>query len=131
MQGFGNQKFLDPDMNSVGTVTTSANSVSRYITFSVDKAALGGTPGSGWGFTVTLTGQDGTHGTDQTRAFTSTPTGYTFGVCATSDGSPLCSADPNTVPKVLDTITPDGVAQSDELDYVAHNPVTLQDVVIP
>lgn len=131
VQGFGNQKFLDPSGTSVGAVTTGANSISRYTTFSVDKAALGGTPGSGWGFTVTLTGQDGTHGVDQTRAFTSTPSGYTFGVCATADAGAACSADPNAVPKVLDTIVPDGVSQADELDYTAHSPVVLQAVRIP
>jgi GH15 family glucan-1,4-alpha-glucosidase len=134
VQGFGNQKFVGPTGASVGVVTSSANSISRYITFTVDKTALGGTPGSGWGFTVALTGQDGTHGTDQTRAFSSTPTGYTFGVCATNDGSALCNADPNTVPKVMDTITPPGVNQSGELDYTKHNvvlQVVLQDVTIP
>jgi glucoamylase len=130
-QGFPGSKFVDSSGNSVGAVTVSANSISRYITFSVDKAALGGTPTTKWGFTVALTGQDGTHGTDQTRAFTATPSGFTFGVCATSDSTPRCAVDPNAVPKVMDTITPAGVAQSDELDYTAHNPVTLQDITIP
>jgi glucan 1,4-alpha-glucosidase len=131
VQGFGNQKFVGPDGGSVGAVASSADSASRYITFSVDKAALGGTPGSGWGFTVTLTGQDGTHGTDQTRAFTGTPGGYTFGVCATNDGSPRCTADPGTVPKVMDTLTPAGVSQADELDYTRHAPVALAAVSLP
>jgi hypothetical protein len=31
----------------------------------------------------------------------------------------------------MDTITPTGVSQSNELDYTLHNPVTLQDIVIP
>jgi len=44
---------------------------------------------------------------------------------------PHCTADPNTVPKALDAITPAGVDQSDELDYTLHNPVTLQAVAIP
>lgn len=130
VQGFGNDKFIDPTGASLGPVTVSANSISRYTTFSVAKAALGGTPSHGWGFTVTLTGQDGTHGVDQTRAFTSTPGDYSFGVCATNDGTPLCTADPNTVPKVMDLLTPPGVSQSDELDYTKH-PVLLQDVTIP
>jgi glucoamylase len=130
-QGFPGSKFIDSSGTSAGTVTVAANSISRYITFSVDKAALGGTPTSKWGFTVALTGQDGTHGVDQTRAFTATPSGFTFGVCATSDATPLCAADPNTVPKVMDTITPTGVAQSDELDYTKHSPVVLQDITIP
>jgi hypothetical protein len=35
------------------------------------------------------------------------------------------------VPKAVDVITPVGVDQSNELDYILHNPVTLQDVTIP
>jgi glucoamylase len=35
------------------------------------------------------------------------------------------------VPKVLDTITPVGVLQSDELDYTVHNPVVLSGVTVP
>ncbi len=131
VQGFGNQRFVDAGGSSVGAVTSTANSVSRYVTFVVDKAALGGTPGAGWGFTVTLTGQDGTHGVDQTRAFTSTPGGYSFGVCATNDGSALCTTDPNSVPKVMDLFTPTGVDQADELDYVTHQPVVLTAGVVP
>jgi len=80
VQGFG-QRFIDASGATPGTITISANQISRYITFSVTKAALGGTPASGWGFTVTLTGQDG-FSSDQARAFTSTPGAYSFGVCA-------------------------------------------------
>ena len=112
-----------------GTVTVSANAVSRYITFSVDKAALGGTPASGWGFTVTLTGQDG-YSSDQARTFTPTPGGYNFGVCAVASATPLCSVDPNSVPKVLDALVPSGVSQATELDYTA-GPVKLAAVVVP
>ena len=130
-QGFGNNRFVDTTGTSAGTVTVAANSVSRYITFSVDKTALGGTPTSGWGFGVAITGQDGTHGFDQTRAFTSTPGQYSFGVCVAASATPFCTADPNAVPKVLDTITPSGVNQSTELDYPASSPVTLQALVIP
>jgi len=131
VQGFGNQRFVDPADSNVGTVTSAANFITRYITFSVDKTALGGTPGTGWGFTVTLTGQDGTHGTDQTRAFTATPGGYTFGVCTNNDGTAPCTADPNAVPKTMDVLTPAGVTQADELNYITHNPVVLRDVTIP
>ncbi len=130
VQGFG-QRFVDAGGTTVGTVTIKANQISRYITFTVDKSALGGTPGSGWSFAVTLTGQDGTHGSDQTRAFTATPGGYTFGVCATASTDPHCTADPNSVPKVMDTIPPAGVAQSDELDYTKHNPVVVQALTVP
>jgi carbohydrate-binding DOMON domain-containing protein len=128
VQGFG-QAFVDPTNTTQGTVTISANSISRWTTFSVDKTALGGTPGSGWAFTVTLTGQDG-FSSDLARAFASTPQPYNFGVCATALATPLCTADPSTVPKVMDTITPAGVLQSTELDYTA-GPVVLQGVSIP
>lgn len=131
VNGFTAGTFASASGASLGTVTSSANSVTRYITFSVDKAALGGTPGAGWAFTVALTGQDGTHGVDQTRAFSATPGAYSFGVCA--DGaaaSALCSADPGSVPKVLDALTPAGVSQSDELDYTA-GAVVLQGVPLP
>lgn len=130
-QGFTGSKIVDASGASTGTVTVSANQVSRYTTFSVTKTALGGTPASGWAFAVTLTGQDGTHGVDQTRAFTSTPGAYSFGECAVGGSGPLCTADPNTVPKVMDTITPSGVTQADELNYGVHNPVVVHGVVVP
>jgi glucan 1,4-alpha-glucosidase len=129
VQGFG-QRYIDAHSNTVGTVSISANAISRFITFSVPTSSLGGQPGAGWGFTVTLTGQDGFQ-PDQARAFTSTPGPYTFGVCAAPSNDPHCTVDPNTVPKVMDTITPPGVNQSNELDYTLHTPVTLQDIVIP
>jgi glucoamylase len=127
VQGFGNNLFENASGTSAGTVTVSANQVSRYITFSVDKTALGGEPVAGWAFAVTLTGQDGTHGTDQTRAFAATPQPYAFGVCAAGDTDAPCQADPNTVPKVMDVLTPAGVSQAIELDY-ASGPVVLQAV---
>lgn len=105
----------------------SANQVSRYITFSVDKVALGGTPGTGWAFTVALAGQDGTHGVDQTRGFASTPQAYEFGVCAVGGSAPICSADPNSEPKVMDALTPSGVSQATEL---AGTPVALQGLTL-
>ncbi len=128
VQGFG-QRFIDAHGTTLGTITISANAISRYITFSVPISELGGTPGSGWGFTVVLTGQDG-FSPDQARSFAPTPQAYQFGVCATSSTDPHCTVDPNTVPKAMDVLTPSGVAQSVELDYTL-GPVTLQDVVIP
>ena len=70
VQGFG-QRYIDAHSNTVGTVAISANAISRFITFSVPTSSLG-TPGSGWGFTVVLTGQDG-FSPDQARSFASTP----------------------------------------------------------
>ncbi len=128
VQGFGS-RYVDAQGNTLGTITASANSISRYITFSVPKSIIG-QPGSGWGFTVTLTGQDG-FSPDNARAFTATPGPYTFGVCATASSDPHCTVDPTAVPKIMDVLTPPSVSQSDELDYIKHQPVVLQDVVIP
>ena len=124
------RNISDATGNPVGTIAIGANAISRYITFSVPTASLGGTPQSGWGFTVVLSGQDG-FSADNARAFTATPGGYSFGVCATASSDPHCTVDPTTVPKAMDVLTPVGVTQSDELDYTKHNPVVLQDVVIP
>ena len=121
--------YIDASGNTVGTITISANAISRFITFSVPTSSLGGTPGSGWGFTVVLTGQDG-FSPDQARAFTATPGAYSFGVCATASTDPHCTADPNSVPKAMDVITPSGVIQSTELDYTL-GPVVIQGVTIP
>jgi len=130
VQGFG-QRYVDAtNVTTMGTVSISANAISRFITFSVPTSSLGGTPAFGWGFTVVLTGQDG-FSPDQARSFASTPQPFNFGVCATASTDAHCTVDPNTVPKAMDVITPVGVAQSDELDYTLHNPVTLQDVTIP
>jgi carbohydrate-binding DOMON domain-containing protein len=96
----------------------------------VPASSLGGVPGSGWGFTVVLTGQDG-FSPDQARSFAPTPQPFQFGVCAAPSSDPHCTVDPNTVPKAMDILTPAGVSQSDELDYTLHHPVTLQDVIIP
>jgi glucoamylase len=128
VQGFG-QRYLDAGGATQGTVTITANAVSRFITFSVPKASLGGTPGSGWGFTVVLTGQDG-FSSDQARGFAPTPQPFEFGVCPTTSSDPHCTFDPNLVPKAVDVITPQGVSQATELDYTL-GPVVLQGVNIP
>jgi carbohydrate-binding DOMON domain-containing protein len=129
VQGFG-QQYKDAHNNTVGTISIGANEISHFVTFSVPTSSLGGTPGSGWAFTVVLTGQDG-FSPDQARSFAPTPQLFQFGVCATASGDPHCTVDPNTVPKAVDVLTPGGVQQSDELDYTLHNPVTLQAVAIP
>ena len=128
VQGFG-QRYIDASGTTLGTVAISGNAISRFITFSVPKSTLG-TPASGWGFTVVLTGQDG-FSSDQARGFQPTPQDFQFGVCATASGDPHCTAAPSSVPKLMDVITPSGVAQSDEVDYTLHAPVVLTGVVIP
>ncbi|HKE40120.1 MAG TPA: glucodextranase DOMON-like domain-containing protein [Casimicrobiaceae bacterium] len=129
VQGFG-QRYVDAHGTSLGTIAISGNAISRFITFSVPTVSLGGSPGPGWGFTVTLTGQDG-FSPDQARGFSSTPQPFAFGVCATASSDAHCTVDPATVPKLIDVLTPPGVSQSDELDYTVHSTVTLQGVFIP
>jgi len=129
VQGFG-QRYQDASGGTVGTINISANEISRFITFKVTKASLGGTPAPGWAFTVVLTGQDG-FSNDQARGFQPTPQDFQFGVCATASSDPHCTVDPGTVPKALDVITPGGVSQSNELDYTLHAPVVLQGVTLP
>ena len=75
----------------------------------VPKSALG-QPAAGWVFTVVLTGQDG-FSRDQARGFAPTPQPFLFGVCAPGGTSPICAADPATVPKAVDTMTPAGISQ--------------------
>jgi len=127
VQGFG-QRYEDPSHATLGTVSISANSITRFITFRVTKASLG-QPGPGWGFTVVLTGQDG-FSNDQARGFAPIPQPFAFGVCATASPDPHCTFNPGLVPKAMDVITPAGVSQATELDYVA-GPVVLQGVTIP
>jgi carbohydrate-binding DOMON domain-containing protein len=128
VQGFGN-RYVDAGGATLGTPSITGNAVSRFITFSVSKASLG-TPGSGWGFTVVLTGQDG-FSPDQARGFSPTPQAFSFGVCAAASADPHCTFDPTKVPKAMDVITPSGITQSNELDYTLHNPVVLTGVSIP
>ena len=127
VQGFG-QRYVDASGATLGTVTISANEISRFITVRVPKASLG-TPGPGWGFTVVLTGQDG-FSSDQARGFQPTPQDFQFGVCATASADPHCTFNPSLVPKAVDVITPPGVPQSTELDYTL-GPVVIKGVTIP
>ncbi|HEU5204922.1 MAG TPA: glucodextranase DOMON-like domain-containing protein, partial [Candidatus Limnocylindrales bacterium] len=128
VQGFG-QRYIDASGTTLGTVTISANPISRFITFRASKASLG-QPESDWSFNVVLTGQDG-FSADQARGFAATPQAFQFGVCETASPDPHCTVDPATVPKLMDVITPDGVDQSDEVDYTIHTPVVLSGVAIP
>jgi carbohydrate-binding DOMON domain-containing protein len=128
VQGFG-QRFIDASGATVGSVSIRATAATRFITFTVNKSALGGTPASGWTFTVVLHGQDG-FSPDQARGFAPTPQEFQFGVCRPGVSSPICSVDPGTVPKAMDILTPPGVSQADELDPT-QPPVTIEGVTIP
>lgn len=130
VQGFG-QRFVDAAGTTVGSVAIRAAAATRYITFTVTKTALGGTPGTGWSFAVVLTGQDG-FSPDQARGFTQPAQDFQFGVCtaaAVAAADPLCAVDPATVPKAVDVLTPDGVSQAIELNPLA-GPVTIAGVVV-
>jgi glucoamylase len=154
VDGFGTDDWVTPSSatsglsgsSSLGTPQVSVAQLSPaggqtpgqtpgLVTITVPTSVLG-TPGSGWTFTLTLTGQDG-FGNDDARAFTATPGDYTFGVCSAAvaaEPAPpaICSADPSTVPLVMDTIPPSTVNVQIELDPTA-NPsgVVLQGVTVP
>jgi len=130
VQGFG-QRFVDASGATVGSVAIRAAAATRYITFTVSKAALGGTPATGWSFAVVLTGQDG-FSSDQARGFTQPAQDYQFGVCtaaAVAASNPICAVDPGTVPKAVDVLTPTGVSQATELNPLG-GPVAIEGVTL-
>jgi glucoamylase len=114
VQGFASPVWSDAGGNGLGTPTVVSSTVTKTVTIAVPTATFG-TPGPGWTFSVVLAGQDG-YSSDQARAFTSTAGGYSFGVCPTGSSSPVCAADPGSVPKAMDVLTPTGVDQATELD---------------
>ena len=113
-EGFASPVWVDASGTSLGTPQFIVDDPSGTATLVVPKSAFG-VVGSGWVFTVTLTGQDG-FSPDQARGFASTAQPFLFGVCAPGGTSPICSVDPATVPKVIDAIPPAGVSQAAELD---------------
>lgn len=152
VDGFGTEDWVTPasatsglsGSSSVGTPQVSVAQLSTssatgqtpgIVSITVPTSALG-TPGPGWTFTMTLTGQDG-YGVNDARTFTATPGGYTFGVCSSavaSQPSPpaICSVNPADVPFVMDTIPPAGVNVQTELNpTLATSGVRLQGVTVP
>jgi len=128
VQGFAGPVWQDASASPVGTAQVLASQSDGTITIALPESALG-TPGSGWGFTVVLTGQDG-FSDDQARGFAATAQPFLFGVCAPDGTAPICSADPGTVPKAVDVITPQGVSQATELDPTL-GAVAIQPVTVP
>jgi glucoamylase len=128
VQGFSSPTWVDASGNQVGTAQVVTSTAAKTVTVALPAAQFG-TPTSGWSFAETLTGQDG-FSSDQARAFTATPGAYSFGVCAAGNTAPICSVDPTTVPKVVDTITPNGVDQAGELNPVT-GPVVVRGVSVP
>jgi glucoamylase len=128
VQGFASPVWVNAAGNSVGTASALAVQADQTITVALPEAQFG-TPTSGWGFSVVLTGQDG-FSPDLARAFTATPGAYTFGVCAAGNNAPICSVDPSTVPQAMDVLTPPGVSQATELNPTL-GPVVIQPVTVP
>jgi glucoamylase len=130
IQGFASPVWVGPSGSQVGTPTAVvASTVAKTITIALPEAEFG-TPASGWTFTIAITGQDG-YSSDQSIPFTTNPGAYTLGVCPVGDTTDaICSLNPSTVPEVMDTITPAGVAQDTELDPTL-GPVVLQGVTVP
>jgi glucoamylase len=128
VQGFAPPVWVNAAGDTVGTPFVLASSSDRTITIALPEAAFG-TPGSGWGFSVVLTGQDG-FSSDQARGFSPTAGSFSFGVCAPGGTAPICAADPATMPKAIDVITPAGVSQATELNPTL-GPVIIQPVVVP
>jgi glucoamylase len=124
-QGFASPIWVDASGGSLGNAQFVVDEPSKTATLIVPQSVFG-TVGSGWVFTVALTGQDG-FSSDQARAFTQPAQDFAFGVCAVGNPSPICSVAPGSVPKVMDTITPAGVSQDTELDPT-RGPVVLQGV---
>ncbi len=127
-QGFAAPVWNDAAGNPVGSAQFIPDQTTMTATLILPVAQFG-TVGTGWVFTVALTGQDG-FSPDQARGFAATPQPFLFGVCAPGVTSPICSVDPATVPKVIDTIPPSGVSQTTELDPT-RGPVALQGVTVP
>jgi glucoamylase len=127
-QGFTSPSWVDAQGNSVGAAFMVVDQASRTATIALPEAQFG-TPGSGWAFSVVLTGQDG-FSADQARAFTTNAQAFTFGVCPVGGTSRICLVDPGTVPKAMDVITPVGVSQATELDPTL-GPVVIQPVTVP
>jgi glucoamylase len=130
VQGFAPTVWKNATGNDLGTAFALPVQADRTITVALPEAQFG-TPVSGWGFTVVLTGQDG-FSPDQARGFARTAQDFLFGVCAPGGTAPICSdsVDPGTVPKAMDVITPPGVSQADELDPT-RGPVVIQPVFAP
>jgi len=125
-QGFAPTVWVDAAGNSLGSPPTLAEQADRTITVALPESA--GTPTSGWGFSVVLTGQDG-FSSDQARGFAPTAQAFLFGVCAPGGTAPICSADPGSVPKAMDIITPPGGSQSTELNPAQG--AVIQPVTVP
>ncbi len=135
-QGFASPVWVTaPNTPVTTTPQFVTDGPSRTATLIVPESVFGAV-GSGWAFTVALTGQDG-FSPGQARQFTQPAGEFTFGVCPTTDTTDKYCNSPSTVPKVMDTIAPSdqsssGITQQEELNPDL-NPagVQLQGVTVP
>jgi glucoamylase len=128
VQGFAAPVWVDAAGDARSGAAVRSSQTTSTITIALPKATFG-TPGTGWEFAAVLHGQDG-FSADQARGFAATPQPYTFGVCGPDASGSICSADPATVPRAMDVITPPGVSQESELDPTK-GPVVIRSVAIP
>jgi len=129
VRGFDETRVFDATGAHIGTANAQASPLTGFITIVVPTALLGGTPASGWTFTVVLHGQDG-YGQDGARTFAETPQGYQFGRCATAgDPDPRCAVSLDRLLKAMDVLVPAGATQAEILDPT--HPVVLRGVPIP
>jgi glucan 1,4-alpha-glucosidase len=127
VQGFAPTQWVNAAGAAIGGALTLPVQADKTITVALPESALG-TPAAGWGFSVVLTGQDG-FSPDQARGFSPTAQGFSFGVCAPGGTAPVCAADPGSVPRAVDVITPAGTSQATELDPTL-GPVVIQPVTV-
>jgi len=124
VQGFG-QRYVDAHGTTLGTVSIRAKCHFRAsFTFSVPKSTLG-TPASGWGFTVVLTGQDG-FSPDQARGFQATPQAFHLACAPPRAPIRIALLTRTRSPKPWTSSHRRASARRNELDYTLHNPVSLQ-----
>jgi len=116
--------WVDSSGGSLGAAQMIEDQPAGTVTLVMPTSAFG-TVGPGWVFTVALTGQGA--GSPPVRNFTQPAGMYSFGVCPSGDTAPICSVNPNSVPEVMDTITPTGVSLDTELNPTL-GPVELQGV---
>lgn len=128
VRGFDETRVYDASGAQIGTAAAQASQLTGTITVTLPTALLGGTPATGWSFTVVLHGQDG-FGQDGARTFAETAQSFQFGRCAVAgDPDPRCGVPVGQLPKAMDVLVPAGVTQAQVLDPTA--PVVLRGVPI-